>query len=516
VEVFIMTVLTDAPPVAVGATPDEPEPASLPLERVEAEICTLAGQIAAATSRFLTLLADFDDRDGWAGTGIYSCAQWLSWRCGLDLRTAQEHVRVARALRVLPRTREAFAHGRVSYSKVRSVSRVATPDNEEDLVQAALDSPAAQLDRLVRGIRRAQRNQEEEAAAKAKRAAGASGDEAGAVRAGVQWRWEDDGSLRIWGRLRAEDGARLLAGLTRLDQEHRRTEDTGDKSHGATPATEPGRVCGERRSAERRSPQVGVAGTPPRDLAPALAAAGDLMCTEVQVPMFAPAADVLVHVDIDTLVRSGMAGKPACAEPVPKKPLDPAVGGEGTRLDDGPALTAATLQLLACDGRMQLSVCAADGRVLNLGRRRRRPTRAQLAVLWRRDRGCAHPGCGRTRFLHAHHVVPWAVGGRTDLDNLILLCGEHHRALHDGAFGIVALGKQRFRFHGPRGAERGQAPAMRGNAARLAAAHPEITPRTIQPDWDGTPLDLPHATDILLTNWAIQAARRTAAAAAMS
>src|SRR5690242_10938380 len=90
----------------------EDEPQAMPLERVEQEICTLAGQIAAATSRFLTLLADFDTRRGWAGWNIKSCAHWLSWRCGLDLRTAREHVRVARALTKLPRIKDSFDAGR--------------------------------------------------------------------------------------------------------------------------------------------------------------------------------------------------------------------------------------------------------------------------------------------------------------------------------------------------------------------------------------------------------------------
>jgi uncharacterized protein DUF222 len=129
-----------------------PDPSGLPLERVEAELCTLAGQIAAATCRFLQLLAAFDARDGWAGSHVRSCAQWLSWRCGMDLRTAREHVRVARALSDLPDLTAAFAAGRLSYSKVRAVTRVATAETEPDLVEAALSAPASQLERLVRGL----------------------------------------------------------------------------------------------------------------------------------------------------------------------------------------------------------------------------------------------------------------------------------------------------------------------------------------------------------------------------
>ncbi|HEX2174386.1 MAG TPA: DUF222 domain-containing protein, partial [Nocardioidaceae bacterium] len=108
----VLSEVSPAPPPTSASGPVDP--AAMPLERVEAELCTLAGQIAAATSRFLVLLADFDAREGWGGWGVHSCAHWLSWRCGLDLRTAHEHVRVARALRELPKVSAAFGQGRVS------------------------------------------------------------------------------------------------------------------------------------------------------------------------------------------------------------------------------------------------------------------------------------------------------------------------------------------------------------------------------------------------------------------
>jgi len=106
---------------------DTQTPRQAPVAEVGEQLCLLAGQIAAATSRFLGLLADFDARQGWAGPGVHSCAHWLSWRCGMDLRTSREHVRVARSLVVLPRTAAEFTEGRLSYSKVRAIARVATP-----------------------------------------------------------------------------------------------------------------------------------------------------------------------------------------------------------------------------------------------------------------------------------------------------------------------------------------------------------------------------------------------------
>ncbi|MGH2890290.1 MAG: DUF222 domain-containing protein, partial [Solirubrobacteraceae bacterium] len=94
-------------------TVDEP---SMPLEVLEREICELAGHLAAATCRWLLLIAEFDERGGWAEWGVRSCAHWLSWRCSIGPVAAREHVRVARRLGELPLVCEAFAAGELSYS----------------------------------------------------------------------------------------------------------------------------------------------------------------------------------------------------------------------------------------------------------------------------------------------------------------------------------------------------------------------------------------------------------------
>ncbi len=106
---------------------------AVPLERLEAQICELAGHLTAATCRFLILLADFDARRGWASWEMNSCAQWLSWKCQMSSGAAREHVRVARALRDLPVIRDEFAAGRLFYAKVRALTRIATPDTDRGL-----------------------------------------------------------------------------------------------------------------------------------------------------------------------------------------------------------------------------------------------------------------------------------------------------------------------------------------------------------------------------------------------
>lgn len=162
-----------------------------------------AGQIAALTAQFLEILAEFDDRHAWSGEGILSCAHWLSWRAGLSLRTAQEQLRVAHALTEVPDIRQAFAQGRLSYSKVRALTRVATPEREQELLNVALSSTAAQVESLVRSMRDIDR--------------GARENESGTIESSGHWRWNDDGTLAVTLRLNPLDGARVLAGAVRAE-----------------------------------------------------------------------------------------------------------------------------------------------------------------------------------------------------------------------------------------------------------------------------------------------------------
>jgi hypothetical protein len=124
------------------------------LEDLGEEIAQLSAHIEAATWRLLRAISEFDRKGGW-DLGFTSCAHWLSWRCQWDRVTAREKVRVARALDNLPQINEALQKGRVSYSKVRAMARVATPSNEGELLHIALNGTACHLESVVRGYRRA-------------------------------------------------------------------------------------------------------------------------------------------------------------------------------------------------------------------------------------------------------------------------------------------------------------------------------------------------------------------------
>ena len=134
-------------------------PASTPrnLNEIESEITELAAHIHAATYRLLELVREFDEREGWGGPGLKSCAHWLNWKCGIGLGAAREKVRVAHALKDLPQISDAFRHGTVSFSKVRAMTRVATPENEDYLMMIARHGTASHVERLVKQFRKVKR-----------------------------------------------------------------------------------------------------------------------------------------------------------------------------------------------------------------------------------------------------------------------------------------------------------------------------------------------------------------------
>jgi hypothetical protein len=173
------------PPVPCGQTH---------CQHLENQITELAAHIHAASYRLLELIREYDDAHGWAGPGMVSCAHWLNWKCGINLGAAREKVRVAHALELLPKISVKFRLGEVSYSKVRAMTRVGTPENEEYLLQIARHGTASQVERLVRQYRKVKRIEALELE-----------NERHAVRQ-LDWFVDDDESFVLKGRFTAEQG----------------------------------------------------------------------------------------------------------------------------------------------------------------------------------------------------------------------------------------------------------------------------------------------------------------------
>ncbi|MCX6469979.1 MAG: DUF222 domain-containing protein [Corynebacteriales bacterium] len=412
-----------------------------------------ASQIAALTARFLDLLREFDDRKVWSGIGIRSCAHWLSWKTGMSLRTAQDHLRIAHALPDLPRVSEAFVDGRLSYSKVRAITRVATPDREEELVNVALSATAAQVERIVRSIAHIDRAE--------------TYTDTGRVESTSRWRWnDDDGTLAVTMRFAPLHGARFLAGVVRSEYERTRTANDPDLH-----------LPDDTTGLDAASTTPDLWRHVPADISAAVITMADTARTVTAMPEFAPGAEIVIHTDADESV-------------------DP-------HLDAGPAVTATDVDEAACGGSTReighpRTRAGTRGVALKFGRKRRLPTRALLRVVFERDRGCRHPACGRTRHLHAHHVTFWSQGGTTDPDNLILLCSTHHRALHNGAFIIRARGNQEFTFHHPSGTIIDTAPPT--TAPDGWRPNSSIADDAVEPVGGGT-LDLGYTLEVLYGIW---------------
>src|SRR5258706_1923613 len=173
---------------------------TLSLDRLGDEIAELSAHLEAATARLLDLIREFDARAGW-NNGFRSCAAWLSWRVGYAPGAAREHVRVARALATLPLLSQALARGELSYAKVRELTRVATRETEARLLAVGRAGTAEHVERIVRGWRRMDRNAEAQEAARHH-----------TTRA-LHVYQDEDGAVRIRGRLAPEVGAVLLKAL---------------------------------------------------------------------------------------------------------------------------------------------------------------------------------------------------------------------------------------------------------------------------------------------------------------
>ena len=174
--------------------------AAAALEQLGDSIAELAAHLHAATYRLLVMLAEFDRGGGWGG-GFRSCAHWLSWRTRIDLGAAREKVRVARALERLPQLSDALRRGELSYAVVRAVTRIATPENESELLELARHGTASHVERIVRAWRRVDRLEEQWAERERHRSRY------------LHLHPDDDGMYVLRGRLSPEVGALLERAL---------------------------------------------------------------------------------------------------------------------------------------------------------------------------------------------------------------------------------------------------------------------------------------------------------------
>ena len=216
----------------------------------------------------------------------------------------------------------------------------------------------------------------------------------------VGYTWAEDGSLIVRAQLAPEDGALFLRALEAA-RDRLQERDWNE----------------ERGSAEPRAPSR------PTN-AEALVAMADMALSEGSHGRTGGERyQVVVHVEAE---------------------------GGASALEDGPAVSEESARRIACDSSL-VELVERDGEPLSVGRKTRTVPAAMRRALQNRDRRCRYPGCDNRRFLDAHHIEHWSQGGETKLSNLILLCGRHHRFLHEGGYSLVMLANAELEFRDPWG-----------------------------------------------------------------
>ena len=430
------------------------------IDDLEEEIISLAKHMNQDEYRFLVMVREFDIRQGWRAYQFNNCAEWLNMKCGISPGTAREKVRVALALLDLPHCSEGFAKGELSYSKVRAMTRAATVFNEEALVDYALKATAHQVEEHCRRLRNADRRQSTPDARRAWQARS------------LRRTCHPDGMMSIYVELPREQGELVMKALEMAmaaaagdtadeayqmyaaavaagqgDKVNDKTGDavsqTGDTADQAINAgqlhvigkadVKAGETAGQGEQ-DRVAPAAGKAAANTKDKAGKKKTAEQALAEYQQSnAFFARQADALVAVAREYLSGTGGEKKTKSDNYQVVVHVDAAaLQDKGGKSD----LPVESVRRIACDADLVAVTSDAKGNLLNLGRKHRVVSPQLKRALLARDKCCTYPSCSHEQFLEAHHVMHWADGGETSLDNAILLCNRHHRLLHEGGFTI--------------------------------------------------------------------------------
>jgi hypothetical protein len=374
----------------------------------------LAQEIETRQADLVMLLAQFDTAQGWRASGAKHCVAWMNVELDICPSLARETLRVAHALIDLPQMTSLFRSGRLGWSKVRALTRVATADNEHALAATSLDMTAGDVVRMVSQYRWRRTLSDIDAENEA--------DQIRHERRGLIWSRSGDGNTVFKLTLPPDTAAQFLRCIERaeeqlLDAEHETIETSRD-----TGTTEEALV---RPTATQRRADA------------ALAMAESSMTADASGNGPAERFQVVVNIDADVLAEdTAGSATPSCGCKAPLEvdlslPVRAFIQGSG-------AVTAATAQRIACDSSL-VTVISERGEPLSIGRKTRVWPEPMLRALRARDECCQFPGCTATRWLQAHHIVHWAHGGETSVNNGCMLCPDCHRRVHEQAWHITRL-----------------------------------------------------------------------------
>ncbi|MFT7245318.1 MAG: hypothetical protein ACI82A_002686 [Candidatus Azotimanducaceae bacterium] len=452
-------------------------------EALEVEILTMAGQMNAAQYRFLTLLFEFDEHGGWQGDGIRSFAHWMNWKVGMGMVMAREKIRVARSLPDLRLIDEAFSTGKISYSKVRAMTRVANPENEAFLLQIAEYGTANHLEYLVKKYQRCKRLQDP------------LEDDSWRQYKELSWHQDETGMYIINARLPPEEGALVIKALEIIQAENQRKKDEAIIDAEANTETETDtetettvNVDSNNVSAETFDDKQRIS-----DLAPAGLATQDFQ-TDRASALTHLAESYLNGVRVDGASSSlGEKYQVFLHINANAASLDWKVSqADHCSIDHKHFLAPEVARRLACDASLTTVLEDDQGNTLNIGRRSRIVPRAMSHALRIRDAGCRYPGCTQNHYTDSHHIKHWAQGGETSMENLVTLCRFHHGLLHKGAYRLARDETGDLVFTNSRNEVISQSfyPQFPDDLHADDCLDPKIDERRVESKWRGDSMDI--------------------------
>lgn len=366
----------------------------------ELERATVAANKAERS--VLSWIAACDRGELWREDDCRNSTEWVSQKLDVSRWKASRLIQAGHALERLPLTEAALEAGAISLDKALELTRLVTPETEED---------------LLRWARRVSTGAIRERADLATKPPKDAAEQSHGFRSLTTWR-EDDLTIGINALLPNDKGAIVLKALD-LIADNLPTEPQDEEA-----------VMDEatwrRETIDRRRADAWV-----------LMASGHM--TGDKSP---DRATVVVHTPLEAL-------------------SDDSTFGTDER---GRVLHPDTVRKLSCDSRLQFVLHGRNGNAVGIGRTAQQvPHWLRRQVVHRDDNRCTFPNCEARRFLHPHHIKHWAHGGPTDLDNLITVCTTHHDLVHDGRWSVHRDGHGNITWFRPGGRvyQRGPAPPTR-------------------------------------------------------
>ena len=372
---------------------------------------SISQDITSHHADLLELLVRFDDLEGWKSSGANHCAAWMNLEIGIGKQSGWEYLRVGRKLRSLPTLKALFRAGKLTWSKVRLITRVADENNEKILCHAALDASVSDVERLCQGYRWNDDDNRD-----------GENDQALQQRdsRSLTWNEASNGSTRIQLILPPEIAQ---AYLNSIEHSLNQLEDDTDS----------------KISQRRADAAVLMAET-------SLQSAGREIAT-------ADRYQVIVSVDASELPLAGLpeaelpeAGLQYTADGDKNNDIHIKTPSKRPTVKGAGAIALDTARRITCDCSITINK-TAHGEPVDIGRKSRIWPHAMARAIKERDQHCVWPGCTHTHHLHIHHITHWADGGTTSVENGACLCSLHHSLVHEGGFTIERVENDDMRLH---------------------------------------------------------------------